>query len=56
MCGCADVRMCGYEAREGRGIFNSKLILFLRTASLISSPSKLAMLGEWSLHPFPDLL
>src|SRR5277367_4029880 len=52
----AHVESCGPETREGRGIFNSKLTFLLRTASLTSSPSKLAMLGEWSLHPFPGLL
>src|SRR5580698_5073708 len=49
-------RSCGPETREGRGIFNSKLMFLLRTASLTSSPSKPAMLGEWSLHSFPGLL
>jgi hypothetical protein len=48
-----------FAARVGAAdlsIFNSELILLLRTASLIFSPSKPAMLGEWSLHPLPDSL
>ena len=49
-------RSCGPKTREGRGIFNSKLMFLFRTASLTSSPSKPAMLGEWSLHSFPGLL